>query len=203
MSGTAQRKGYGFSLGDMRFTIALKNLKGREAMAKKDGKKGKDKAKKKSGKTKAASVVEEVAALEDAGTLVTQVSRSFRTLISRELNDTGLYAGQEGVILALAEQDGLTAGAIAEQNGVKPPTMTRTIVRMEAQGFVERRDDEDGRLTTVWLTEKGRQTLQRIQEVKAQVQTLALAGLSEKKKRQLAEYLNVVDGNLGSALDGC
>ena len=42
-------------------------------------------------------------------------------------------------MLALAETDGLTAGALAQKLGVKAPTMTRTIGRMEAQGFLERR----------------------------------------------------------------
>ncbi len=47
--------------------------------------------------------------------------------------------------------------------GVKAPTMTRTIGRMEAQGFLERRaDGTDGRLTKVHLTEAGLQTVEQI-----------------------------------------
>ncbi len=169
-------------------------------MAKKKDKAGKDK--KKSAKIKTPTVDAVVSELDDIADLVTQTSRSIRTLVSRRLNDMRLYAGQEGVILALAESDGLTAGAIAERLGVKPPTMTRTVVRMEAQGFVERRDGEDGRLTTVWLTEAGRQTIARINDVKAQVQLLALAGLEEKQQRNLARFLKSVDANLTAALDG-
>ena len=168
-------------------------------MAKKDGKK------KKGGKK--AETAEKVENLlpepGDVAFAVTQVSRSFRTLISRELASIGLYAGQEGVILSLAEADGLTAGAIAQRLGVKPPTMTRTIVRMEVQGFVERRDDEDGRLTTVWLTDAGRQTVERINEVTIAVQGQALRGFSEKQQRNLMKYLKAVDANLLSVLKSC
>ncbi len=43
--------------------------------------------------------------------------------------------------------------------------MTRTIGRMEAQGFLERRPDrDDARLTKVYLTELGRDRLQIIAE---------------------------------------
>ena len=139
----------------------------------------------------------------DVALCVNQVSRSFRTLLSRELSGVGLYAGQEGVLLALAERDGLTAGAIAQELGVKPPTMTRTIVRMEAQGFVERRDGDDGRLTTVWITQTGRNSLQSITAATANVQAAALAGLSDKQQRNLLKYLAIVDENLSATLASC
>ncbi len=60
--------------------------------------------------------------------------------------------GRDGVILVLAANDGLPAGTLAQKLGVKAPTMTRTIGRMEAQGFVERRPDAaDAQLTKVYL----------------------------------------------------
>ncbi len=86
-----------------------------------------------------------------------------RTVLSRNLLESGLYAGQDGVILSLAETDGMTAGGLAQKLGVKAPTMTRTIGRMEAQGFLERKPDaEDARLTKVYLTELGRGSVQAI-----------------------------------------
>ena len=87
-----------------------------------------------------------------------------RTVMTRSLTASGLYAGQDGVILALAASDGLPAGTLAQKLGVKAPTMTRTIGRMEAQGFVERRPDaEDARLTKVYLTETGRNSVSEIE----------------------------------------
>eukprot|EP01035_Chromulina_nebulosa_P014332 gene14332-18972_t len=89
--------------------------------------------------------------------MVTQVARSMRTRLSHNLAESGLYPGQDGVIQALAEQEGMTPGHLAQKLGVKAPTMTRTIGRMEAQGFVMRSTDgHDGRLTKVYLTDEGR-----------------------------------------------
>ncbi len=128
---------------------------------------------------------------------VVNAARSMRTVLSRNLLATGLYAGQDGVILALSEEGGLTAGALAARLGVKAPTMTRTIGRLEAQGFVERRPDEtDGRLTMVHLTEAGRSSVDHISEAGRLSERQAAEGLSEKDVRHLLKLLRAMDENL-------
>ena len=159
----------------------------------KDGKDGK---KSKSGKKKSH---EDVSGGELAAAVV-NAARSMRTVLSRNLLATGLYAGQDGVILALAEEGGLTAGALAGRLGVKAPTMTRTIGRLEAQGFVERRPDEtDGRLTVVHLTETGRASVDNITEAGRLCEQQAANGLSEKDIRHLLKLLRAMDDNLHAA----
>ncbi|GEO85411.1 MULTISPECIES: MarR family winged helix-turn-helix transcriptional regulator [Alphaproteobacteria] len=157
-------------------------------MAKKD--KG-DKKNKSSKKKESGSRSPSVAAA------VTQASRAMRTHLSRGLADSGLYAGQDTVVQLLAEEDGLTPGALAHRLGVKAPTMTRTIGRMEAQGFVERRTvDADGRLTMVHLTAEGRARLEAIAQASAETELLATQGLSGKEVKQLVKLLAEVERNL-------
>lgn len=133
--------------------------------------------------------------------IVTQTARSLRTLLSRNLADCGLYAGQDGVVQALAEEDGLTPGALAQRLGVKAPTMTRTIGRMEAQGFVERRaDTHDHRLTKVFLTDGGRASLDRIAAAAEACERQALQGLSGKEAKTLSRLLLAVEENLQAAI---
>lgn len=130
-------------------------------------------------------------------TAVTQLARAMRTHLSRSLADSGLYAGQDTVVQLLAAEEGLTPGALAQRLGVKAPTMTRTIGRMEAQGFVERRNvDADGRLTMVHLTAEGRARLETIAAASAEIEGLATAGLSGKDVKQLLKLLAVVEENL-------
>ncbi|HEX2147330.1 MAG TPA: MarR family winged helix-turn-helix transcriptional regulator, partial [Pseudorhizobium sp.] len=154
---------------------------------KKDGKKGKSDKKKGSGGP----------AGSELATAVTQAARSLRTALSRSLAQSGLYAGQDGVILALAEQDGLTAGQLADRLGVKAPTMTRTIGRLEAQGFVARGDDgSDGRLTKVFLTSQGQATVEQIERSVADCSALAVRDFSEKDVKLLLRLLRAMDSNL-------
>jgi len=157
------------------------------------GKKNKAEKKAKGGKKKHDVAVH----AQDLASVLVQAARSMRTVLSRNLLASGLYAGQDGVMLALAETDGLTAGVLAMKLGVKAPTMTRTIGRMEAQGFLERRaDDEDARLTKVYLTTSGRDRLQIIGEAGKTSEDMATKGLTEKQIKTLMKLLRAVDGNL-------
>ncbi len=161
------------------------------------GKKNKAEKKAKGDKDKKRKLVEVEAGTPDLCAMIVQAARSMRTVQSRNLLDSGLYAGQDGVMMALAETDGLTAGMLAAKLGVKAPTMTRTIGRMEAQGFLERRADEgDARLTKVYLTETGRDRLQQIADAASASEKLAVEGLSDKQVKTLAKLLRVVDRNL-------
>jgi len=140
--------------------------------------------------------------LADLSPALTQAARSMRTALTRSLTASGLYAGQDSVILALAEEDGLPAGSLAQKLGVKAPTITRTIGRMEVQGFVERRADaEDARLTKVYLTETGRSTVSQITASALACDSLATRGFSEKEIRVMVRLLKTIDGNLQAGDD--
>ncbi|MBP1848977.1 MarR family winged helix-turn-helix transcriptional regulator [Rhizobium halophytocola] len=144
-------------------------------------------------------------ALRELAPAIVQAARSVRTELSRNLAECGLYAGQDGVIHALSGADGMTPGALAARLGVKAPTMTRTIHRLEAQGFVERRDDSaDGRLTKVYLTAAGEATLTHIEAATEECNRLAVKGFSGKDVRTLVKLLKSMDANLldGRASDG-
>ncbi|MFD1746892.1 MarR family winged helix-turn-helix transcriptional regulator [Rhizobium helianthi] len=153
--------------------------------------KKKNDKKDKSGKRK------DIPAQEDLAPALTSAARSLRTVLSRNLAEAGLYAGQDGVILHLSRGEALTPGQLAQRLGVKAPTMTRTVGRMEAQGFVQRKaDGTDGRLIKVHLTPAGLETVARIHAAAAASAEQALEGFSAKEVRTLLKLLKAVDRNL-------
>jgi DNA-binding MarR family transcriptional regulator len=156
------------------------------------GKKNKDGKKQKSKKKDQTEYT-----LADLSPALTQAARSMRTVLSRNLFQSGLYAGQDGVILSLSESDGMTAGGLAQKLGVKAPTMTRTIGRMEAQGFLERKPDaDDARLTKVYLTEQGRGSLNAIEQAASACDRMATLDFSDKEIRNLVRLLKAIENNL-------
>lgn len=154
-------------------------------------------SKKKSDKKDKANKKKDLVSLSELSPVLTQAARSMRTALSRSLAEAGLYAGQDGVILQLEAEPGLTPGQLAQRLGVKAPTMTRTIGRMEAQGFLERRaDGSDARLTKIHLSETGRQSVERIHQAITDCSAQAIQGFSDKDVRNLVKLLKSLDRNL-------
>ena len=134
--------------------------------------------------------------------MMAQVARNARTALSRQLLDLGLYAGQDALMLALDKDDGQTPGAIATKLGVKAPTITKTITRLSAQGFVRREEaPHDGRMSLVYLTEAGREKIKAVAKAQRQTEKKALGSLKGKDVRHLMELLEEVDANLARLME--
>ncbi|MGN6550622.1 MAG: MarR family winged helix-turn-helix transcriptional regulator [Pararhizobium sp.] len=131
---------------------------------------------------------------------LTQAARTSRGVIARRLAASGLYAGQDAVMLALDGEDGQTPSAIAAALGVRAPTVTKTINRLSAQGFVTKKGSaSDGRLAHVFLTEAGRGAIAVIRGAIREGEAAAVEGLTGKEVKTLVKLLRKVDANLQEA----
>jgi DNA-binding MarR family transcriptional regulator len=124
-------------------------------------------------------------------------SRLARTALAARLIETGLYPGQDQIMLALDDRDGQTPGQLAGRIGVRPPTITKTIGRLQVQGFVTKQSSEtDARQAHVFLTDSGREAIRAIEKSLRKTEKAALRGLDKKELKQLAKLLQRVETNL-------
>ncbi|TWG99708.1 DNA-binding MarR family transcriptional regulator [Mesorhizobium sp. J18] len=124
-------------------------------------------------------------------------ARLSRTSLATRLLSLGLYAGQDQIMLALASEDGQTPSQLATKLGVRPPTITKTINRLMAQGFLEKRaSDQDARQAHVFLTETGQEAIRAIEKSVRRTEKQALKGLDKKEQKALAKLLRRVETNL-------
>ncbi|WP_343312597.1 MarR family transcriptional regulator [Brucella sp. BE17] len=125
------------------------------------------------------------------------VARLTRTVLATRLLQQGLYAGQDAVMLQLAADDGLSPGVLAQRLGVRPPTITKTIARLQGQGFVTKRASEtDQRQSHVYLTQLGLETIRAIEKSIRKTEKDMLKGLDKKERKALLKMLGRVEGNL-------
>ena len=127
-------------------------------------------------------------------------ARLSRTALASRLLDHGFYAGQDQIMLALALEDGQTPGQLATRLGVRPPTITKTINRLQAQSFLDKRaSDADARQAHVFLTESGRDAIKAIEKAVRKTEKQALKGLDKKEQKTLAKLLGRIEGNLSGS----
>ena len=132
--------------------------------------------------------------------LLQSAARLSRTALASRLNGQGLYPGQEQIVLVLAEEDGQTPGQLALRLGVRPPTITKTLNRLQGQGFLAKQaSEQDGRQAHVFLTESGRDAIKAIEKSVRKTQKLALKGLDKKEQKTLAKLLRRIEANLSDA----
>ncbi|MBK8457506.1 MAG: MarR family transcriptional regulator [Phyllobacteriaceae bacterium] len=126
-------------------------------------------------------------------------ARASRTALANRLLAHGFYAGQDQVMLALASEDGQTPGKLAERMGARPPTITKTINRLQTQGFLEKRASSgDQRQAHVFLTETGQAAIKAIEKSVKKTEKQALKGLDKKEQKALAKLLAKIETNLGA-----
>jgi DNA-binding MarR family transcriptional regulator len=126
-----------------------------------------------------------------------QAAKAHRARSTSHLGRIGLHPGQESVLKALNEEDGQTMGQLASVLSVQPPTVTKMVTRLSAQGLVRRQmSDADGRLARVHLTEDGRARIAEVDKAWKRLEKEAVAGLDEKDRKRLRKLLNKVERNL-------
>jgi DNA-binding MarR family transcriptional regulator len=100
-------------------------------------------------------------------------------------SDRGLTMPQARVLFTLIEHGERSAGELADELAVTPPTITGITDRLVKQGLVERREDQrDRRIVRLCLTGEGRQLTVEIAEksrayLRGVFQTLTEARLTE------------------------
>ena len=126
-----------------------------------------------------------------------QTAKACRARSGAHLSRIGMHPGQEAVLKTLADGDGLSMSELALALGVQPPTVTKMVTRMSAQGLLARRAaDSDGRLARVYLTDEGRERVALIDRAWKRLEKEALAGLDDKDRKRLRKLLRAVERNL-------
>ena len=126
-----------------------------------------------------------------------QAAKAMRARSGSHLMRIGLHPGQELVLKVLSVADGQTMSQLAQALGVQPPTVTKMVTRLSAQGYVRREtSEEDGRRARVFLNDAGRELIQSVDKAWKRLEREAMAGLADKDRKKLKKLLKQVEKNL-------
>jgi DNA-binding MarR family transcriptional regulator len=114
--------------------------------------------------------------------------------VRREDPATGVPPAQLSALSVLVFAGPRTLGELAAAEHVRPPTMTRIVQALEADGLVRReRDAEDGRIHRLHATAKGRRVMQRGRERRIESLAALLARLSPDEVARVREAAELVE----------
>jgi len=125
-------------------------------------------------------------------------AKLYHERMRRHSEHDGLPSSYRMLIFHLAHmKPGVTQLDLVKAAHLKPPTVSVTLQKMERDGIVTRKDNEnDLRETLVYLTDKGKAIDERIKIIHDEGDAAALKGLTEEEISTLSSLLNRVIDNL-------
>ena len=125
--------------------------------------------------------------------------RAFSRALEVRTAPHGVSAGQWRFLRVLWREDGLTQRELSRRVGMREPTTVIALKSLERSGFVVRRQSlEDRRKVHVYLTREARTLEAILLPAVAEVNAIALAGLTEPEVKVLRKALIQVGRNLAA-----
>ena len=128
---------------------------------------------------------------------LTKTDRLFHCYVRNECDKIGINASFQGIIRVLSRENGLSQQELADRLILSKPTISLTLQKMEYLGLIERRaDEEDARVTHVYLTDKGFEVNEQIIGIFKKVEGRIEAVMPEDKQNEFLEMLNLISNEL-------
>ncbi|HEX3789096.1 MAG TPA: MarR family transcriptional regulator [Pseudonocardiaceae bacterium] len=129
-----------------------------------------------------------------------RVARLHRLLAGQLLRETGLYAGQQLVMMQLWDAGPQRQVDLIRVLDSDAATMTRTITRLENAGFVRRRPcPTDRRATLIEPTVASQALRRQVEQVWSQLEQLTIAELTETEQTTVLNLLHRLEHTLADS----
>lgn len=132
------------------------------------------------------------------GHKVNQLARMFMKCFNEDIADLGLYSAQWAFALRLYEQGASTQKELSEYLIIEPPTVTRTLARMEEAGWVIKEQGTDRRERKVRLSPQAYEQFASWQQNSNKVEAAALANIDQGELAVFTRVLQQMMDNLQS-----
>ena len=119
----------------------------------------------------------------------------FRNLLERKMTEIGLHSGQVFVLVELWRTDGQRQIDLASRLRLSPPTVNKILGGLIGSDFVTRgRYEDDARSTRIYLTQKGIDVQEQVEQQWIELEELVLGELTETERLILLQLLEKIIG---------
>ena len=130
------------------------------------------------------------------GPRVNYLSRLVRRRFNEVIAEEGLFSGQQDILFAIVDNEGVTSSELSSMVGVSAATISVSVKRMEKAGFIIKKADEnDARISRLYPTDKARALPEVLYKMNALEETLC-SGMSREDVLRFSSYLQLAIKNL-------
>lgn len=135
---------------------------------------------------------------------LSRVARLHRIAAGKLLRRTGLYPGQELLMMRLWSAGPVRQSELIKSMDLDPSTVTKMLQRLDHAGYVKRSaDPEDRRAVLVEATRESCALRWEVGDAWTDLEEHTLAGLDGAERTELARLLAKVEENLCKETEGC
>lgn len=128
---------------------------------------------------------------------INDLSRIFHHRLRALAENVGINESYRHLLFHLSHGEGMTQLELARATGLKPPTISVTLQKMENDGYVTRVPDEnDMRAMRVYLTDKGKEFEMESRRVVRAMDAQAKEGMTDEEIKTLMTLLDKIYFNL-------
>lgn len=126
-----------------------------------------------------------------------RTSATYIDRMSQSLKKFNMDQPSWRVLMLLGDKDPSTVGDLSRRSVIKISTLTRVLIRMEKEALIIRKPfQQDNRVIEVYITDKGKQVLDNLKILAADVYGQAFAGIDEKDIVKFTDVLIRLRKNL-------
>lgn len=127
---------------------------------------------------------------DTAAFLLAKATTSHKNALQKYTSSVGLHSGQVFVMIELWKTDGQRQIDLAARLNLSPPTVNKILGGLLGNDFVTRdRYEDDARSTRIFLTQKGKDVRESLEEVWEELERQTLAGLTDTEALMLKQLL--------------
>ena len=131
--------------------------------------------------------------LGSVGSVMAPLALALKRMVTAIERETGVVGLKWFILTRLAQEDGRSQGEVSRYYEMDPSRVTRTAQAMEREGLIRReRDLEDNRVVRMYLTDSGRELLEKRPALDAKMHERISAVLDGKELGELRRMLGVL-----------
>ena len=124
-------------------------------------------------------------------------TRRFHNYVRSECDKIGISSSYQGIIMVLSKNNGASQQDLAKTLVLAKPTISLTLQKMEYEGYIERRQDEqDARVTRVYITDKGLDANAKIKSIFKKMEKRIEEVLPLAKQNDLLAMLDTINNEI-------